>query len=100
MSCWIGWISKLLGKICLLLSNFSAKNFLINSLQAHQHIRLLTILFIISQWVYHMIIQAHLGIIIALLEVMLDWMDKQGVGKICRFFMSNFSSKNLLINSL
>jgi hypothetical protein len=46
-----------------------------------------------------MIIQAHLGIIMAQ-EVMLDWMGKKGVGKICRFFLSNFSAKNLLINSL
>jgi hypothetical protein len=87
-----------LGKICLLLSNFSAKNLLINSLQAHEHIRLLLILFIISQWVYQMIIQAHLGIIMAQ-EVMLDWMDQQGVGTYCHF-LSNFSAKNLLINSL
>jgi hypothetical protein len=43
--------------------------------QLIEHIRLLPILFIISQWVYQMIIQAHLGIIMALLEVMLDWMD-------------------------
>jgi hypothetical protein len=85
------------GKICLFLSNFSAKNLLINSLQAHQHIRLLLILFIISQWVYQMIVQAHLGIIMAQ-KVMLDWMDQQGVGTICLFF-SNFSATNLLINS-
>jgi hypothetical protein len=45
-----------------------------------------------------MIIQAHLGIIMAL-EVMLDWMDQQCVGKNC-LFLSNFSAKNLLINSL
>jgi hypothetical protein len=45
-----------------------------------------------------MIIQAHLGIIMAL-DVMLGWKDKQAVGKICCFFLSNFSAKNLLINS-
>jgi hypothetical protein len=39
---------------------------------ATKHIRLLLILFIISQWVYQMIIQAHLGIIVAL-DVMLGW---------------------------
>jgi hypothetical protein len=45
-----------------------------------------------------MIIQAHLGIIIMALDVMLCWRDKQAVGKIwC--FLSNFSAKNLLINS-
>jgi hypothetical protein len=43
-----------------------------------------------------MIIQAHLGIIMAL-YVMLGWMDYQAVGKIWRF-LSNFSAKNLLIN--
>jgi hypothetical protein len=64
---------------------------------AIMHIRLLLILFIISQWVYQMIIQAHLGIIMAL-EVMLGWRDKQAVGKIWRF-LSNFSPKNLLIKS-
>jgi hypothetical protein len=70
------WISKkVLGKNCLFMSNFSAINLLINSHQAHEHIRLLLILFIISQWVYQMIIQAHLGINMALLEVMLDLMD-------------------------
>jgi hypothetical protein len=82
------------GKIwCFFLSNFSAKNLLINSLQAHQHIRLLPILFIISQWVYHMIIQAHLGIIMALLEVMLDWMDQQGVGQELPPLVQLFSQK-------
>jgi hypothetical protein len=44
-----------------------------------------------------MIIQAHLGIIMAL-DIMLDWMDEQAVDKIC-CFLSNFSAKNLLINS-
>jgi hypothetical protein len=44
-----------------------------------------------------MIIQAHLGIIMAL-DVMMDWMDEQAVGEICRF-LSNFSAKNILINS-
>jgi hypothetical protein len=39
-----------------------------------KHIRLLLILFIISQWVCQMIIQAHLGIIMAL-DVMLGWRD-------------------------
>jgi hypothetical protein len=39
-----------------------------------KYIRLLLILFIISQWVYQMIIQAHLGIIMAL-EVMLGLRD-------------------------
>jgi hypothetical protein len=39
-----------------------------------KHIRLLLILFIISQWVYQMIIQAHLGIIVAL-DVILGWRD-------------------------
>jgi hypothetical protein len=44
-----------------------------------------------------MIIQANLGIIIAL-DVMLGWRAKQAVGKIWRF-LSNFSAQNLLINS-
>jgi hypothetical protein len=44
-----------------------------------------------------MIIQAHLGIIMAV-DVMLGWRDKQAVGKIWRF-LSNFSAKNLLIKS-
>jgi hypothetical protein len=44
-----------------------------------------------------MIIQAHLGIIMDL-DVMLGWMDYQAVGIIWRF-LSNFSAKNLLINS-
>jgi hypothetical protein len=69
-SCWVGGISKLLllarfGASCPM-SNFSAKNL--------WHIRLLLILFIISQWVYQMIIQAHLGIIMDL-DVMLGWRD-------------------------
>jgi hypothetical protein len=34
-----------------------------------------------------MIIQAHLGIIMAL-DVMLGWKDKQAVGKICQFAAS------------
>jgi hypothetical protein len=41
---------------------------------AIKHIRLLLILFIIFQWVYQMIIQAHLEIIMAL-EVMMGWRD-------------------------
>jgi hypothetical protein len=40
---------------------------------------LLLILFIISQWVYQMIIQAQLGIIIMALDGMLGWRDKQAV---------------------
>jgi hypothetical protein len=40
---------------------------------------LLLILSIISQWVYQMIIQAHLGIIMAL-DVMLGWKDYRAVG--------------------
>jgi hypothetical protein len=44
-----------------------------------------------------MIIQAHLGIIMAL-DAMLGWMDYQAVGKIWSF-LYNFSAKNLLINS-
>jgi hypothetical protein len=44
-----------------------------------------------------MIIQAHLGIIMAL-DVMLGWMDYQAVG-IISHFLSNFSAQNLLINS-
>jgi hypothetical protein len=44
-----------------------------------------------------MIIQAHLGIIMAL-DIMLGWRDKQAVGKVWRF-LSNFSAKNLLIKS-
>jgi hypothetical protein len=44
-----------------------------------------------------MIIQAHLGIIMAL-DGVLGWRDKQAVGKIWRF-LSNFSAKNLPINS-
>jgi hypothetical protein len=32
------------------------------------------------------------------LDIMLDWMDEQAVGKISRF-LSNFSAKNLLVNS-
>jgi hypothetical protein len=45
-----------------------------------------------------MIIQAHLGIIVAL-DVMLGWMVLyKAVGKIWRF-LSNFSAQNLLINS-
>jgi hypothetical protein len=40
--------------------------------------RLLLILFIISQWVYQMIIQAHLGIIMAL-DAMLGWKDSETV---------------------
>jgi Ni,Fe-hydrogenase I cytochrome b subunit len=66
----------------LFLSNFSAKNLLINSQHAHQiaahHFHHLQI------WVYQMIIQAHLGIIMAL-DVMLGWRDKQAIGKICQF---------------
>jgi hypothetical protein len=76
------------------LYNFSAQNLLINSHQAHQ---MLLILFIISQWVYQMTIQAHLGIIMAL-DVMLGWRDLQAVGKFWHF-LSNFSAQNLLINS-
>jgi hypothetical protein len=78
----LGWRDKQAGgKILCFLSNFSAKNLLINSHQAHQT---LFILFIVSQWVYQMIIQAHLGIIMAL-EVMLCWRDKQAVGLLARF---------------
>jgi hypothetical protein len=46
-----------------------------------------------------MIIQAHLGIIMAL-DIILGWRDLQAVGKIWRF-LSNFSAKNKnpLINS-
>jgi hypothetical protein len=67
----MGWRDlRAVGKIWCFLSNFSAKNLLINT--AINHIRLLLILFIISQWVYQMIIQAHLGIIMAL-DVMLGY---------------------------
>jgi hypothetical protein len=59
----LGWRKKeAVGKIWHLLSNFSAQNILINS---HQAQKIELILFIISQWVYQMIIQAHLGIIVA-----------------------------------
>jgi hypothetical protein len=51
-------------KLACFLSNFSAKNLLINSHQAHQIAA--HPYFIISQWVYQMIIQAHLGIIMQL----------------------------------
>jgi hypothetical protein len=44
-----------------------------------------------------MIIQAHLGIIVAL-DVMLGWKVSKAVGKVWRF-LSNFSVQNLLINS-
>jgi hypothetical protein len=47
--------------------------------QPSSKIRLLLILFIISQWVYQMMIQAHLGIIMAL-DVMLGWKDSETVG--------------------
>jgi hypothetical protein len=57
---------------------------------------LLLILFIIFQWVYQMIIQAHLGIIGAL-DIILGWRDEKAVGKIWRI-LSNFSALNLLIN--
>jgi hypothetical protein len=60
------------GKIWRFLSNFSAQNLLI--ITAIKHIRLLLILFIISQWVYQMIIQVDLGMIVAL-DVMLGWRD-------------------------
>jgi hypothetical protein len=73
MSRWVGGIFKLLavGKIWRFLSiNFSAKN--PSGPTAIKHIRLLLILFIISQWVYQMIIQAHLGIIVDL-DVILGW---------------------------
>jgi hypothetical protein len=89
------------GKIWHFLSNFSAINLLIKSHQAHQvaaHPIHPFILFIVSQWVYQMIIQAHLGIIIMALDVMLCWRDKQADGKIKRL-LSNFSAKNLVINS-
>jgi hypothetical protein len=78
----LGWrdLHKLLARfgIWRFLSNISAKNLLINSHQAHQ---IAAHPFIISQWVYQMIIQAHLGIIMAL-DVMLGWRDLQAVGKI------------------
>jgi hypothetical protein len=44
-----------------------------------------------------MIIQAHLGIIMALDVIMLGWRDLQAVGKIWHF-LSNFSAQNLLIH--
>jgi hypothetical protein len=86
-SCWQDMI-------CCFLSNFSAKNLLINSHQAHQ---IAAHPFHQPQWVCQMIIQAHLEIIVAL-GVILGWMDDQAVGNICHF-LSNFSAKNLLINS-
>jgi hypothetical protein len=47
---------------------------------AIKHIRLLLILFTISQWVYQMIIQAHLGIIMALR--MSCWAKGKGISKL------------------
>jgi hypothetical protein len=58
ISCW--------QDLALLVQLFSPKSLLTDI----KHIRLLLILFTISQWVYQMIIQAHLGIIVAL-DVML-----------------------------
>jgi hypothetical protein len=70
------------------LSNFSAQNLLINSHQVH-HIRLLLILFIISQSVYQMIIQAHLDIIVAL-GIMLGWKNFISCWQDLWCFLSNF----------
>jgi hypothetical protein len=58
----LGWRDlQAVGKIWRFLSNFLAKNLMINSHHKHINIRMLLILFIISQWVYQMIVQAHLG---------------------------------------
>jgi IS1 family transposase len=92
----LGWRDyQAVGKIWRFLSNFSVQKLLRST--AIKHIRLLLILFIIFKWVYQMIIQAHLRIIVVL-DVMLGWRDYQAVGKIWRF-LSNFSAQNLLINS-
>jgi hypothetical protein len=71
MSCWVGWISKLLTRLAASCPTFQPKT---SQSTAIKHNQYLLILFIISQWVSQMIIQAHLGIIMAL-DAMLDWMD-------------------------
>jgi hypothetical protein len=68
-----GRISKLLARLAASCPTFHPKT---SQSTAIKRIRLLLILFIISQWVFQMIIQAHLGIILALdVIVMLGWMD-------------------------
>jgi hypothetical protein len=66
----LGWrdYSKLLVRFGASCPTFQPKTY---QSTAIKHIRLLLILFIISQWVCQMIIQAHLGIIMAL-DIMLD----------------------------
>jgi hypothetical protein len=66
-----GRISKLLARLAASCPTFHPKT---SQSTAIKHNQYLHILFIISQWVYQMIIQAHLGIIMAL-DVMLGWMD-------------------------
>jgi IS1 family transposase len=91
----LGWRDyQAVEKIWRFLSNFSVQNLLRST--AIKHIRLLLILFIIFKWVYKMIIQAHLNIIVVL-DVILGWRDYQAVGKIWPF-LSNFSAQMLLIN--
>jgi hypothetical protein len=70
MLVWIEY-SKLLTRFAASCPTFQPKT---SQSTAIKHNQYLLILFIISQWVYQMIIQAHLGIIMAL-DVMLDWMD-------------------------
>jgi hypothetical protein len=89
MSRWVGGISKLRWQdLALLVQLFQPKT---SGSTAIKHIRLLLILSFISQWVYQMIIQAHLGMIVAL-DVMLGRKVLKAVGKIWRF-LSNFSVK-------
>jgi hypothetical protein len=64
-----GGLSKLLARFSASCPTFQPKT---SWSTAIKHIRLLLILFIISPWVCQMIIQAHLGIIMAL-DVMLGW---------------------------
>jgi hypothetical protein len=71
MSCWVGGITKLLARFGASCPTFQFET---SWSTAIKHIRLLLILFIISQWVYQVLIQAHLKIIMAL-DDMLGWRD-------------------------
>jgi hypothetical protein len=69
----LGGLGNCCHKICCFLSNFSDKNIPINSHQVHQ-IAAHPFHHLPMGPLYHMIIQAHLGIIMAL-DVMLGWED-------------------------
>jgi hypothetical protein len=77
------------------LSNFSAKNLLINSHQVHK---------IAAHPFHHLPMglpddnPSSFGDHYMALDIMLGWKDEQAVGKISRF-LSNFSAKNIPINS-